>query len=129
MDLPAADVAYLKERGLAPTVMVDSGMLCVLFAGFELPPGLEPRTIDLLFRFSPGYPDVPPDMWWIAPAVRRTDGTTIPATEHSEHHLGRVWQRWSRHLQPGQWRPGLDGLQTYLAIFEADLVRHAASAA
>ena len=31
--------------------------------------------------------------------LRRQDGTTIPGTDLTEHHIGRPWQRWSRHSQ------------------------------
>jgi len=47
---------------------------------------------------------------------------TIPGTETREIHLGRSWQRWSRHIQ-GQWRPGIDNLATYLAYVRRCLDR------
>src|ERR1051325_5995125 len=51
-------------------------------------------------------PDVPPDMWWFDPAVRLADSRSVQATECIEQYLGRSWQRWSRHLNQGQWRSG-----------------------
>jgi hypothetical protein len=61
-------------------------------------------------------------MWWFAPAVCRNDGVAIPATQVSEHHLGRQWQRWSRHLAQGQWKSGVDSLESYLALVRKELV-------
>jgi len=77
-----------------------------------------------LLRFSPGYPDVAPDMWWFDPPVRRRDGQPIPATEVIERYLGRSWQRWSRHFAAGQWRSGVDGLESFLALVRKELERH-----
>ena len=34
-----------------------------------------------------------------------------------------MWQRWSRHFSHGQWRPGIDGLESYLALIRRDLER------
>jgi len=62
-------------------------------------------------------------MWWFDPPVRRVDGQTIPATDVVEQHLGRGWQRWSRHLQPEQWRSGVDGLENYVALVRSELER------
>ena len=119
--LPAVDAQHLIDRAPGHSVTSEAGMLCVLIPALPLPPGLNVPASDLLFRLSPGYPDVPPDMWWFNPPVRRADGTEIPATQAYEHHLGREWQRWSRHLQPGQWRSGVDSLESYLAIVRREL--------
>jgi hypothetical protein len=98
-------------------------MTCVILPGFPLPAGFDRVSSDLLLRLSPGYPDVPPDMWWFDPPVRPRDGRSVPATEHVECHLGRSWQRWSRHLSPGNWRSGIDGLESFLALLRRELER------
>jgi len=98
-------------------------MTCILFPGFILPGGFDRAQSDLLLRFSAGYPDVPPDMWWFDPPIRRVDSQLIPATEVIEHFLGRSWQRWSRHLAAGQWRSGVDGLESFLALVRKELER------
>lgn len=123
MSLPAHDVAYLSERGIVFRVSVESNMTCVVFPSYQLPSGYAPSQSDLLLRLSPGYPDVPPDMWWFNPAIKRTDGTEIPATQSIEQHLGVTWQRWSRHFQAGQWQSGVDCLETFLALVRRELER------
>jgi hypothetical protein len=100
-------------------------MTCIVLPGFLLPPGLNRDKSDLLIRLNAGYPDVRPDMWWFDPPVRRADGQVIPATEVVEHHLGRSWQRWSRHLSPEQWRSGIDGLESFLALVRLEIERSA----
>ena len=52
---------------------------CLLLSGFRLPAGLDRQQADLLLRFSPGYPDVHPDMWWFDPPVKRADGQFVLA--------------------------------------------------
>lgn len=124
--LPSIDTAYLAEGAVTHSVTPEANMSCVLLPEFALPPGLDRPQSDLLLRFSAGYPDVPPDMWWFDPPVRRADGQPIPATDVIERYLGRSWQRWSRHLTPGQWRSGVDGIQTFLALIRRELERSAA---
>jgi len=121
--LPPNDTKYLSERAVNHSVTLEANMTCVVFANFSLPGGLDRTESDLLLRFSAGYPDVAPDMWWFDPPVRRADGQPIPATDVIEHHLSRSWQRWSRHLANGQWRSGVDGLESFLALVRRELER------
>lgn len=125
MTLPATDARYLNDRMLQHSVATENGMICVVFPNFELPSGFDRSRADLLLRLSPGYPDVPPDMWWFDPSVKRASGATIAATEVQETHLGRTWQRWSRHFAQGQWRSGVDCLETFLALIQRELRREA----
>ena len=119
MTLPALDQQYLADRRVEHLIQADQGMICVVFPGWQLPPGLNVNRTDVLLRLSAGYPDVAPDMWWTDPEVRRADGTPIPGTEVREQVLGRSWQRWSRHFQPGQWQSGVDGLESYIALIRS----------
>jgi hypothetical protein len=127
--LPLPDIEYLKRRNLQHQLVAEGGMTCVVLPSWRLPVGLSQSTADLLLRLQPGYPDLPPDMWWFSPDVLLANGSRIQATEVTEHHLGRPWQRWSRHLQPGQWKSGVDGLESYLALIDRELARAAQSAA
>ena len=93
----------------------------ILVKQWPLPKGLDHDAADLLLRLSAGYPDVQPDMWWFSPAVHRADGKELPNTNVVESYLGRRWQRWSRHFSSGQWRSGVDGLESYLALIRQEL--------
>jgi len=123
MSLPSADVEFLKDRGLPYSVHTEAGMICLVLPSFSLPDGCNVGASDLLLRLAPGFPDVTPDMWWFDPPVTLNNGVTIQATEVRETHVGRVWQRWSRHLQEGQWRSGIDRLENYLALIRAEVAR------
>jgi hypothetical protein len=120
--LPPIDQAHLDERAPNSTVTNDGSAICVVIPDFQLPAGMTRTTSNLLLRLSPGYPDVAPDMWWFSPGVCRVDGQVIQATEVEEVHLGRTWQRWSRHLDPGQWRSGIDSLESYLSLVQRELL-------
>jgi hypothetical protein len=119
--LPANDIEYLVAGAPGHSVSAEAGMTCVVIPAFRLPVGLSIQAADLLLRLSPGYPDIPPDMWWFAPAIFGPNGAAIPCTQSIEVYLGRQWQRWSRHLQPGQWRSGVDSLESYLALVRREL--------
>ncbi|NUM53523.1 MAG: hypothetical protein HUU46_07760 [Candidatus Hydrogenedentes bacterium] len=121
--LPANDATGLTERGITYTVSTEANMTCVVLSGYRLPPGYDREQADLLLRLNPGFPDVQPDMWWFDPAIRLKDGRAVKATDVTEHHLGRTWQRWSRHFDAGQWRSGTDSLESYLALIGRELER------
>lgn len=119
--LPVIDQDYLGGRFPGHQVVPDGGLIAVVLPGFSLPQGFTQTASDLLLRLQPGYPDIPPDMWWFSPAVVRSDGAVIAATNVQEVQLGRSWQRWSRHLNPGQWKSGIDTLESFLALVSGQL--------
>jgi hypothetical protein len=123
MSLPQPDLDYLNERGTPHTISIEGNMVCIVLPGFELPSGYDRKQADLLLRLNPGFPDVPPDMWWFDPPVRREDGDSITATDSHEVHVGRTWQRWSRHLNATQWKSGIDRLENFIGLIRGELIR------
>ena len=124
MSLPEVDIAFLDERCIAHEIVAESGMTCIVIPDWQLSrrDSTDPAA-DLLVRLTPGYPDVPPDMWWFDPPVLKADGQALPRTNVREHYLGRTWQRWSRHFSGAQWKSGVDCLESYLALIRQNLVR------
>ena len=125
--LPAPDAAFLAERSLEYATSLEGGVICIVLPEWTLPPGYNVQKADLLVRLPAGYPDLPPDMWWFDPAVLRADGSQIRATEAIENHLGRRWQRWSRHLDPEQWCSGVDGIGSFFTLIREELLRCASA--
>ena len=123
VSLPDADRAYLAGLSVEHRVEAEDNMTCVVLLDWPLPEGFDHRTVDVLVRLPSGYPDVRPDMWWFDPPVHTAEGAALPRTNHFESYLGRRWQRWSRHLAEGQWRSGIDGLESYFALIRTDLQR------
>jgi hypothetical protein len=124
--LAPSDQKVLDGLGLVYEVVVEHGLICVVIKDWPLPPGYQTEEADLLLRLPPGFPDAQPDMWWMDPPVARSSGSYPEAANLFEVYLGRNWQRFSRHLNPGAWQPGRDSLASYLALIRADLNRGAA---
>ena len=58
------------------------------------------------------------------PALTRTDGAKIPATEEVQLIEDHPYQRWSRHRTPqNPWIPGQDSLATHIMLVEDWLER------
>lgn len=125
MPLPDEELETLNRLGLSYSVEEEAGLTCLVITDFGLPAGMTQASSTLLIRLNAGFPDVPPDMWWFDPPVMRTDRAVIPQTDHFEHHLGRRWQRWSRHLEPGHWQSGIDCLESFVALIRRELKRQA----
>lgn len=101
----------------------DGGHPAVVLPGFRLPAGFEPQVVDLLLLVPFGYPDAPLDMFWVDPFVSLRGAA--PQATCADVHLGKTWQRFSRHLPRGVWRPGSDGVQSYIALITTMLTREA----
>lgn len=117
------DEDYVRRQGYTFSLASEAGFVSVVIKDYLLPAGYAISMTDLLVRLPTGFPDAAPDMWWCDPPVMLAAGVAPPNTQATEVHLGRSWQRWSRHFQPGQWRPGRSGLESYLATIRRDLER------
>ena len=92
----------------------------VVVHNFQMPEKYQPRSVDLLVRQLPGYPEMGMDMFWTRPdVVLVSTGRKPEATECTEHYGDLPWQRWSRHM--GVWRPGRDNLETFFAALIREL--------
>lgn len=125
MPLLPDDAAFLADKQLEYTCSEEGGMTCIVLPNWPLPKGLDHTSVTLLIRLAPGYPDIAPDMWWVDPPLHIADGAEIQATSSMESYLCRTWQRWSRHFNGGQWQPGIDRLESYLALINTEFNRTA----
>ena len=122
--LAEGDRRYLDERWPDHELMRDGSGAAVILPDFVLPPGFAPLRSDVLLRLPFGFPDTQPDMFWVHPHVLLNGISPVAASVIEPMH-GRAWQRFSRHLPPGVWRPGVDGLQSYVALIGTMLEREA----
>jgi len=121
--LPVVDEAYLQGKGYSHVVSIEAVMICVVVHDYPLPAGLDRASADLLVRLPGSWPDGTPDMFWLDPAVRRlSDGNYPVAAEIFETHAGRTWQRFSRHVQSGAWRPS-DELAAWMSVIANELAK------
>jgi len=116
--LPAKDREYLTGRGLQFDEIVDGSNKGIIIRGFPLPSGrFDVGQADLLILLPFGYPDTPPDMFFVLPWIKLAQIAKYPkAADQPFPFNGQQWQRWSRHNN--EWRPGVDGIWTMLKRVE-----------
>ena len=127
---PPADyglgVGLLEEAGIAPdraTVHSEiGGWVFVVISNYELPQGFAPNRVDLLIKLPPGFPDAAPDMFWVHPEVRCLNGV-VPKATSPERLLGKEWQRFSWHLAPGAWKPGISEFRDFMRCIHSRFLR------
>ncbi|HAL29450.1 MAG TPA: hypothetical protein DCP20_01885 [Coriobacteriia bacterium] len=124
--LPSQDEEYLAEKGLAYEYQTE-GTLLLIIHDYPLPVGYVPAKTDLLIQIPSGYPGVTLDMFYVDPPVAYATGERPPASDATATFLGRTWQRFSRHLAAQSWRPGIDGLASYMTLIRHDLERGVAA--
>ena len=121
-DYGSAAAELLSDSGLAPERVAlhdeAGGWIFLVISDYALPAGFTPERVQLLVKLPPGFPDAAPDMFWVRPAVRTDDGCR-PRSTCSERLLGDEWQRFSWHLAPGAWKPGISSLRGFLRCVAA----------
>lgn len=119
--LPSKDQIYLSGRGYKFEVVTEGGNTGIILKNYPLPEGKFNYTVaDVLILLPKGYPDCPPDMFYVVPKLTLAGTGQVPKACSVEHCFGgRLWQRWSRHNNA--WRPGADGLQTMVARVQTAL--------
>jgi Prokaryotic E2 family E len=116
--LPVNDRQYLENRGLLFEEVTDATYKGIILRKFLLPSGqFDAEYADILILLPSGYPDTPPDMFYLLPWVRLVQSAKYPLAADQPHQFnGQKWQRWSRHNN--EWRPGVDGIWTMLKRIE-----------
>lgn len=119
--LPSKDQAFLTGHGFDFDVAMDGGNTGIVLKSLALPTGkFSHDAADVLILLPKGYPDCPPDMFYVSPKLTLAGTGQVPKACTAEHRFGgRVWQRWSRHNNA--WRPGVDGLRTMVARVQTAL--------
>lgn len=119
--LPSADALYLREKGIGYEEVEDGAQKGLILRSYGLPTARFDRCrADILILLPRGYPDVPPDMFYLLPWVRLAQVNRYPrAADVPFPFRGQSWQRWSRHN--AEWRPGVDGIWTMLKRIDTAL--------
>jgi hypothetical protein len=122
-DLLCEDESFLKEYGLPWETIVD-GSLWVLLHDFPTHQGYNHPVAIAAIRMETGYPNAELNMVYFHPALARTDGKSIGATEAVQQIDGKSFQRWSRHrTSQNPWKAGHDSLGTHIILVEDWLER------
>lgn len=94
------------------------GWRFVVFDNYALPDGFSAKSVRLLVKLAPNFPDAAPDMFWVHPEIR-TASNVVPQGTSLENVLGQQWQRFSWHLQAGAWKIGASTLRDFLRCVRA----------
>lgn len=135
--LPEEDQEYLESKELKYELLAENGpegkeRRGVLFRGFPVPGNLRIHkdsglvaceSCDLLIMIPQGYATTKLDSFYTSPRLKRTDGADPDRANNETPLFNRSWQFWSRHLNDGEWRVGVDGLSTYLSYIRDELRR------
>lgn len=117
----AAAATWTERAGHAGAAQLHEqpdGWQFLVLLGFTLPAAYTPRSVNLLVKLPPTFPDAAPDMFWVEPHVHLASGA-VPASTSGETLLGRVWQRFSWHLQQGAWKVGQSDLRDFIRCVRA----------
>lgn len=118
------DVAYLNHLGLNWETRLVGTRRWLIIHNHSLPSGYNCEQVDLAIEIPTAYPDAMLDMFFVHPVLTLAVGGNIPQTECRENILGKVYQRWSRHLNGvTRWNPLTDSVITHLAVVEESLLR------
>jgi hypothetical protein len=95
-----------------------------LFASVDTtqPQVLTPQqSCTVAIQMPDGYPTTKLDSFYTFPRLVRADGG-CPINANGEMDIcGQKFQFWSRHLDNTEWRPGQDGLETYVNYVRREL--------
>lgn len=116
--LPGRDREYLVSKGIEHEEYEEGGQKGVILKARPLPDGrFDVKQADVLILLPSGYPDSPPDMFYLLPWVKLVNGGRYPSkADNAFSFKGQSWQRWSRHNK--EWRPGADGIWTMIKRVE-----------
>lgn len=119
--LPSSHRDYLAEKAIVFDEIEAENQRAVVFREYHLPVRkFDIDRADALIFIPPGYPDIPPDMFYLHPWAKLIQGNRYPSrADVAQSFCGRTWQRWSRHSS--EWRPGVDGIWTMLKRMDTAL--------
>lgn len=119
---PAIDAEALGATSGFDVLPQPDGWTFVVVHDYALPHGYQPGSVKLLVKLPPLFPEAQPDMFWVAPALKTSAGAE-PAGTSLEQVLGAAWQRFSWHLKPGAWKPGVSTLRDFMRCIRARFER------
>lgn len=118
--IPELDREFLSEKEYNFEIVSGKGPILLIIKNFHFSASYVPQIADLLIIIPAGYPNAPLDMFWTNPDVKLVNGNWPSAAEHHEQYNGKSWQRWSRH---GNWRTGIDSLQSFITSIKKEIVK------
>lgn len=121
MQLPEEDEEYLRQKGFDWELIPVGDEGCLILRNYPVSNALYDRpTTHVMIRIPAQYNNAALDMFYCEPHLKLSGGAYPQAADHFEDHIGRKWQRFSRHF-PTPWRAGVDGVPTLLTFVQREL--------
>lgn len=118
--LPEEDIDTLNEMGLEWEALSQPAMWLIIY-DYPIPEGYNVQKATVALAITSSYPAAQIDMAHFHPPLKKNNGKGISAT--SNHTIdGKMFQQWSRHRNPGEWKPGIDCLVTHLSLVDNWLI-------
>ena len=115
--LPESDTDFLNEMGFRWEALSENQYNWLLIHDHSLPDGYQVKSCTVALMIPPSYPALEIDMAYFFPELIKTSGRAISAT--SQQPIDAIiFQRWSRHRQAGDWKPGVDNVATHLTLVD-----------
>lgn len=101
------EIELLRDR-YGDVTPSDDGQHIVVH-NVDVADGWNRDTTDVLIELKNGYPDTPPDNFWVPAGLRPESGGT-PGDLSAGHksYQGESWDRFSWHAEDGDWWPHPD---------------------
>lgn len=115
------DADFLNKHYEHWETLQENGSGWILLHHFAVPEGYNVEHCTLAVMVPPSYPTTEMDMMYFYPALSRKDGKPIGALS-AQGLDSKSFQRWSRHRNAGQWKPGIDNLETHVLSIEGWLI-------
>jgi hypothetical protein len=112
------DVDFLNRLKLPWETLLEANTGWVIIHNFPLCEGYGISTCTVAFCIPPSYPTTEIDMMYFNPALNRKDGKAIGALSQMALD-GKIFQRWSRHRNAGEWKSGIDSIETHFLSVSA----------
>ncbi len=121
MELPEDDQRFLTAKGYNWQLVPGGDGAFLIVPGYCVNPEVydRPQT-DLMIRIPAQYNLAGLDMYYLDPPLQLRSGGYPKAADNFESHVGRQWQRFSRHLVT-PWRPGMDDLRLFFPLINREI--------
>jgi|GEM_PF-1147892 len=135
--LPEDDVEFLCAKQIPHELKVEklpdgTERRGIVFPGFGFRGNLRAMngtqlvpctSCEMMIIIPAGYATTRLDNFYTRPFLKRPDGTAPQNAAGEPDLFSTKWQFWSRHLADGDWRVGIDGLETFLQYVRCELAR------
>lgn len=115
--VPDEDVEALDQLGLEWETVI-SGSHWVIINDYPIPEGYNVNSASVALLIPPNYPAGEIDMAYFYPHLSKQNSTRAIGALTNQSIDNKVFQRWSRHRQPGEWRLGIDSIITHLTLVD-----------